>query len=1097
MALTDLASWMAKEWEVRRSLFGIHERLFFRPEGSDRFRTKVFGQGLATPVGVAAGPHTQMAQNIVAAWLCGARFIELKTVQTLDELEVSKPCIDMEDAGYNVEWSQELRLDESRDEYVKAWVLIHGLHKALGLGGEGPETIFNLSVGYDMAGILKPNVQGFLDAMADSGEAIAEGLEVMGRFFPAAKEAVVPSRLSDNITLSTMHGCPPGEIGTISRYLMEERGLHTYVKCNPTLLGPEPLREILNERLGYREITVPDEAFGHDIGFEDAVALIDNLRGVAAAQGVDFGVKLSNTLEVVNHRKVFAAKEKQMYMSGRPLHALTVCVADRLQERFGGELDLSFAGGADAFNVPTLLRCGMKTVTVCSDLLRSGGYTRLYQYMSELRKSGAGPVDKETARENLRSYAKSVAGDRQYHAETFDRTDTKSLRPLGAFDCIRAPCTEVCPVEQQVPAYMRAVKAGNLEEAARVVRADNTMPAILGRACHHPCHSRCVRTHLDEPVAIREIKRFIMDAAGPGGSGGTSSERLERIAVVGAGPCGLAAADFLSRAGYPVTLFDARDRAGGMVASSIPGYRASDEALERDVGFLAERGVTIRYGMRAGVHFDLDDLMQEGYAAIVLGMGAQQAGRLGMEGEEADGIWDSLGFLYRVRTGSPPELGRRVGVVGGGDVAMDCARTAWRLGAEEVSVIYRRTVKEMPAQYEERHGLVAEKIRIRELRAPMGLQAEEGRLKGMVCSVMELGEPDESGRRRPRPVPGQMEEIGLDSLIVAINQSGEFSWLEGQGIKLNEHGYIDVDERTLETSVGGVFAGGDAIGEGPATIVKALGDGKRIARAIRERFEGAVREETAVASKVLTVDRAGLQLRRALRVNPVELPERAADRRRDFDEVLLTLGVEAAKAEAGRCLDCDLLCSYCVGVCPNLALFTYEVAPVEVSVPRGRIERGRWVPEEVATRKVGQRHQVAVFADFCNECGNCVTFCPSAGRPYRDKPRLYRSRREFDGEADNAFLPYRTPEGEAGMLARYGGMTHRLDVANGVIHYETPQVEAEWTREWMPTRIQARGDAADAAGVSLERAVEMAVLLSGLAGSMPFLPLADSQEVLG
>jgi putative selenate reductase len=247
------------------------------------------------------------------------------------------------------------------------------------LPGEGPGVIFNLSVGYNYEGVLQPNVQSFLKRTQDAGPALARCVDEVAKFMPEVKQLNIPARMSNNVTLSTMHGCPPGEIGKIARYLIEEWGLHTSVKLNPTLLGPETVRGILNDRLGYRDVTVPDLAFEHDLKYPDALNLLRELRAAADAKGVVFGVKLSNTLEVVNRRDVFSKAEKMMYLSGRPLHAITVNLAHKLMEEFDGDLLVSFAGGADAFNAARLLACGMTTITTCSDLLRPGSYSRLGQ----------------------------------------------------------------------------------------------------------------------------------------------------------------------------------------------------------------------------------------------------------------------------------------------------------------------------------------------------------------------------------------------------------------------------------------------------------------------------------------------------------------------------------------------------------------------------------------------------------------------------------------------------------------------------------------------------------------------------------------------
>lgn len=267
LSLHQLLGWIQRE-EPTGKIFGISEGLFFRPSADDPFRLYRYGRLLETPFGVAAGPHTQLSQNIVSAWLTGARYIELKTVQVLDELEVSKPCISMDDEGYNCEWSQELRLHQSLDEYLNALIAIHLLKKLLHLGDDKePGFLFNMSVGYNLEGILSSGVQTFLNSMADAGERLEEKLAVAAQIFPEAADLDINPCVSDNITISTMHGCPPEEIEKIGRYFIEERKLNTTIKLNPTLLGPQELREILNNRLGF-DITVPDIAFEHDLKWE-------------------------------------------------------------------------------------------------------------------------------------------------------------------------------------------------------------------------------------------------------------------------------------------------------------------------------------------------------------------------------------------------------------------------------------------------------------------------------------------------------------------------------------------------------------------------------------------------------------------------------------------------------------------------------------------------------------------------------------------------------------------------------------------------------------------------------------------------------------
>ena len=1113
----QFARWVAGELEQRQTLFGIPRALFFEPKPGDPFTQRLYDSFLETPFGVAAGPHTQLAQNILAAWACGARFMELKTVQTLDRLHVAKPCIAMQDEGYNVEWSQELTLDQSFEEYLRAWVLIHVLHRKLGFPGEAPGVIFNLSVGYNLEGVLQPNVQQFLRRTQDAGESLRALVEEVAEVFPGARDIPIPARLSNNVTLSTMHGCPPAEIGKIARYLMEEWRLHTSVKLNPTLLGPEQVRGILNDTLGFRDVEVPDLAFAHDLNYPDALVLIEDLKRVAAEEGVVFGVKLSNTLETVNRCAAFPKSEKMAYLSGRPLHAITVNLARRLLDEFKGHLMVSFAGGADAFNAPRLLACGMTTVTTCSDLLRPGSYTRLLQYIERTaqamadaraddlaayccrvasRASGfarascdlaCGGEQRVCARLNLQHYADEVLADPLYKKERFERAHTKTSRTLGLFDCIKAPCRDRCPVEQRVPLYMQYVREGKLDEAAEIIRDDNPLGAILGRACNHPCQLTCVRTHYDDPLAIREIKRFIMDHEQRSRAQRPATPRNAKVAVIGGGPCGLSTAWFLGSAGYPVTIFEARAYPGGMVAGSIPGYRATNAVIEQDLERIRALGVDIRCNQRVGRDIVLSDLRAQGFSYVVVAAGARLGQRLGIAGEAAEGVHDALDFLRAVREDRAPALGRRVGVIGGGDVAMDCARTAWRLGAEEVSVIYRRTCAEMPAQYEERHGLEAEGIPVRELRAPLEVLAKDGRLAALRCAKMKLGEPDASGRRRPVAIPGETEDLPLDSIIVAISQHADFEFFNGEHPELNRAGFIEVNPESMETSLPGVYAGGDAVQAGPSNIVKAVGDGKRIARAIRLREEG----PTAKVGTAHPADLVSLLRHRSRRVFRVDIPERPADRRRNFDEVVDTLDADTARREAARCLDCHLLCSQCVAVCPNLAFFTYSLKPWTVTIPALVVKRAHLVPEQSRPFTVAQRYQTAVLTDFCNECGNCATFCPTAGAPYRDKPRFHVNRAEFEQQADNAFRL--VSRGDAvGLQARWAGETHEVFV-NHAVRYRAPGIELELDAKTLAIRrSQIRPGAREGQVFALEPCATMVALLRGIRESAPHLPVGET-----
>ncbi|MBN1355781.1 hypothetical protein JXA40_05865 [bacterium] len=539
-SLTTLLRWILTEYRTRESIFGIHRSMFYRPRKDSGLGLEDFyGQYLGTPVGPAAGPHTQMAQNIVCAWLSGARFIELKTVQVRDDLIIPRPCIDMEDAGYNVKWSQELKLEQSIREYIHAWVLIRILRRYLGLDEAGIfDTVFNMSVGYDLNGIRSPAMTRFMDTMQDASEPIDEIRRQLQASVPGFAEIDIPVRLTNNVTLSTMHGCPPDEIERIAAHLMESRGLHTIVKLNPTLLGADAVHHILNDSLGYRDIRIPDSVFEKDLQFDEAVKMIRSLRRIGQSRNVVFGVKLSNTLAVSNHRNILPGQE--MYLSGRALYPVTMMLFHRLSEVFDGDLRVSFSSGADALNVAEILCAGACPVTVVTDLLKPGGYGRLLQYLESIervmRKRGVSNLAELWAdrRRNLAVTAQDAVRNEQYQKTWHTGGLPRIASDLGLFDCIAAPCTDACAVRQNVPEYAGWIAAGDPRSALQSILSRNPLPGVTGYVCNHLCQTRCKRCSYDQPVAIRALKRFASESADVRWPAGNRLAR--RIAVVGSGP---------------------------------------------------------------------------------------------------------------------------------------------------------------------------------------------------------------------------------------------------------------------------------------------------------------------------------------------------------------------------------------------------------------------------------------------------------------------------------------------------------------------------------------------------------------------------------
>jgi len=375
-----------REFERQEAIFDLPAHRFWSGHPGHDFSVRVHGERIPTPLGPAAGPHTQMAQNLVLAWLAGGRAIELKTVQTRDDLAIPRPCIDMRTVGFNAEWSQELKIDESLAEYVKGAMLIRLLAASGRLPVDSSTAPFHLdmSLGYDLAGVRGERVGGFVDGMTDASGLVDRLRREIPAWLGELRDLDFPARLSTSVTLSTFHGCPPDEIERIAEYLLEERNLDCVVKLNPTLLGRERLEEILHERLGYHDLEVPESAFATDPGWERAADMVGRLLELATRLGRGFGVKLTNTLIVENRTGFLPASEREVYLSGPPLHALAVALVARFRDAFGSALPLSFSAGIDRANYPDTVALGLAPVTVCTDLLKRGGYGRLAAYHAAL-----------------------------------------------------------------------------------------------------------------------------------------------------------------------------------------------------------------------------------------------------------------------------------------------------------------------------------------------------------------------------------------------------------------------------------------------------------------------------------------------------------------------------------------------------------------------------------------------------------------------------------------------------------------------------------------------------------------------------------------
>ena len=871
---------------------------------------------------------------------------------------------------------------------------------------------------------------------------------------------------------------------SIGRYFITERKYNTAIKLNPTLLGPERLRDILNTQLGY-DVCVPDEAFGHDLKYNDGVAIIRNLAAAAETAGVTFGLKLTNTLETANEKQNLPRSEGMVYMSGRSLHPISINLAERLQREFDGKLDIAFSAGVDTFNVADTLACGLRPITMSSDILKPGGYGRLHQYLdtlrAEMRKAGAhtiaeweksrSPIAGNPGFANLVSYAAAVLGKHsRYHKERFPYVSVKTERPLPRFDCAAAPCMSGCPAEQDIPRYLDAVARGDFELAWRVITATNPFPNVQGMACNHQCQSRCTRINYDKPLMIREVKRFVAEKMAEAASGVPAAQTGKRAAVIGAGPAGLSCARFLAAQGVEVHLYEEKPVLGGMAGDAIPAFRLTGDSLRRDIDAILKLGV--RLHKDTPVDAALFDTLAEENDAVYIAVGAQESLPLGIPGEDAAGVLDQLSFLSAVRRCEPTGIGSHAVVIGAGNSAMDCARAARRLVGENgsVTIAYRRTRKEMPADIEEIEAALDEGVRIVELCAPEEVLADGGRVSGLRCRRMRLV-PDPDGGR-PRPVPtDETFTLGADTLIVSIGQRVKAGFLpDAMTLKADPH--------TSQTSLPNVFAGGDAV-RGAATLINAVADGRHAAETILARLGLSAQAATATPSDERRPDLDGLRIRQATRVMGPALPERSPEDRLDFDPAIRTLTEEEAMDESRRCLQCDLVCNVCTTVCPNranVALLSLPMPhPVQVAVRDGDGVR----VETLSNRRLEQSYQIVNIADACNECGNCATFCPSAGAPYRDKPRIHLSRESFDNAPDG----YRLAS-PSRLEGKRGGKAFSLAAEKDGFVFESDALIAHLDGGTLcATKVTLNGDVNEAA---LSGAVEAATLFRLLARKQPF-----------
>jgi len=488
----------------------------------------------------------------------------------------------------------------------------------------------------------------------------------------------------------------------------------------------------------------------------------------------------------------------------------------------------------------------------------------------------------------------------------------KKCSALVCKEIVSAPCQYICPIDQEASVYIALIAYGKFEEALKIIRKDNPFPSVCGRVCHHPCETVCRAAEIDEPIAIRALKRFVLDWAIEKNlriQNNYKKPGKNKVAIIGAGPAGLTAGYYLNQKGFRVTIFESLPVPGGMLAIAIPDHRMPKSILNFDIENIINSGVTIKTNTTLGKDFYIDDLFKEGYKAVFVAIGAHKSMEMKIPGEDAEGVIQAMKLLKAVNLGEKVELGEIVGIIGGGNAAIDAARVAIRnKNCKKVTILYRRTRKEMPAFKEEIDSAIKEGIDIQFLVAPTKVLTKDRKVSGVECIRMRLGDIDASGRRRPIPIKGSEFTVELNTLIPAIGEKPDISFLNDKdNLNISKWDTLMVDKEILSTNREGIFAGGDVV-TGPKTVVEAIAAGKTAAESIEKYLEGkCVTKKYQLSRPSLYVEPVELteaEIEKAKRPKMPMLPINA--RKKNFKEVELGLTEEKAIKEARRCLRCEL-----------------------------------------------------------------------------------------------------------------------------------------------------------------------------------------------
>lgn len=1011
-SIEQLLRMILSSFDEKGEIFDIPEKLFYKHWHYHTLYTEKHGKRIHNPVGISSGPHSQMAQNIVTAWLCGARIIELKTVQPNTIPDRTKPSIDIFEGAYNCERSQELSIEQAYDQYLNAWILIHVLQHKLSLETyklKDIGTLFIMSLGYTLSDIRSDKIQWFIEKMTNCHQEKTEKIKAIKSIYPDVTKINIPDQISDSFIINTCKGCSARELEYICKFLVIDKKLHPSIKFSPKLLGYKSVMAILSAENTF-DAEINEEDFENSIQYAEALSLIEKVTAISKEMGLEMTVKISNSLACKNKTSFIPQKAEEVYLSGRALHPIAVNLAAKLQTKFEGRLNISFSGGASSMNVVNLIQSGFQSITVCTDLLKPGGYGRLNQYFNELSKTFANYQAKnirefilksgneygviESAMESLRNYAIRTLNDPAYQTNELSGHSLKSKRPLHHYDCIQAPCTEASPLNIDTSSYSYFTTKNDANKAINAILADNPLPSILGMIGDDPSRLNCVRNNYEYPVLMKEIERFIAEYEPEENTGlpGMPANGMT-AAIIGGGISGLSCAWYLSRYGFAVDIYEADAHPGGMVNKFVPSFRISDSAIQKDIRRIKNAGIKILANTE--IDHERFERIRKSYNFVYLATGAKESEPCKVSGDNTENVIDPITFLSNVKMDPDYAPGNNIAVIGNNWLAADAARAAIRMVGEEgyVALITTGTEKELDIDINSLKALKDEEIEIFEQTRVLRFITEDGKLHSLETIEVEKEVNGKSKKVKFRDIEGSEEIFRFDAAIPCTTLK--------PGTQIIDEKKLKFAGNSRETKLKNVFAGG-TMTDPVSSVMNAVADAKKAAREIAEKAGINVPEELFRQEK--DIDLQQLKIKRTQLDKPNFPDQIPPEERTDFKPVEQTLKPVKALKEAARCLHCDVLCNICVGVCPNNAMLGFDVNPEDIKIPSITINDEEFFVNYPEKLPIIQKHQILTINDWCNDCGNCTTFCPTAGSPNKDKLRVHFRHESFNKDSEGLLL---------------------------------------------------------------------------------------------